>query len=856
MKKRGFFVLTSLVLAAVMSLCVCAYAADGDADSTLGRFYLESFGISTDGMDNDTPVSRGFAAKVISMMLFDGMTVDTADGGFADIAADSDVASAAYLLGKAGIMNGDGIYFSPNDTVTYSQAAKIFVASLGKSIAAEAKGGYPAGYIAVAASDGIFDGVNVKNDDALTFGDFAKMFYNYTDCKGFVLTGDRFSQYEKDDKTIFERKLDRCDMMYIEGIVTANQFGSAADDETGKISIDGTAYDLACDVDADIIGYAADVFLTKKNSKYIVTSVMADPGENEVFRVEGADIASVSLSEIKYYDGAKTRTLSLSDVSAVRNGKIMTAYTKDDLVPLNGGLVLVDNDSDGKYEYVYVENRQYFKVARVNADANVIALDDAKYEGSAMLYINPDDSEFYHRIYTQSGDEASFADIKADGMIRIEGSTEQKMLRVYIIDTVVGGKVDGIDYDTDFGISVGGESYDIASAADGSRLYDENTLNFSTVYKFTVDDGRIVKIDDVKSDAVYGYVIDVDTGSGLSNTVRYKLVSEDKRVYVGELADRIMYNGSSVEKTKFTPKKNTVISYKIDSDGKICSIDDAELYSEKGTKIFKKSTGILYSQTYNYPLFMSDETVMFVVPDSGEDDDYMADLALVDGNSYVVESYDYNDDDSSVSVVVVYEDIKYDSPGFVAADSPICILKSKSAVLDEDENRVYRLVWLEGSEEKSANVKSTAAMNRIVSKMDTGDVFQYSLTSIGLVDNINTLIRLDQNPAYFHNGAASNVEQVYGRVNDAKFKTLPKGYAAKFVNIFTLDVGSANPKNFLVTSEDENVNCYFYDSQADTVKAGSFDDVMTEDGVLGTFTASDVFIYYYTREAIALVIRN
>ena len=858
MKKRtGLVVLTFFIFILVCAACICACAAPAeDADAAMGRFYLESFGIDTGDMELDTQVSRGFAARVISMMLYDDMKIDYANNTFADIAADSEVASAAYLLSKAGIMSGDGVYFSPNSSITYSQAAKIFVASLGKNIAAEAKGGYPVGYIAVASADGIFDGVTVANDLSVTFGDFAKMFYNYTECKGFVLSGDRFSQYEKDDETILERKLERCDMKYIEGIITANQFGTAADDEIGKISVDGIAYDLSCEIEEDIIGYAAGVFLTKKNAKYVVTSVMADPSKNDVFRVDGNDIAGVSLSEIKYYDGAKQRTLRLSDVIAVRNGKIMIAYTKDDLVPLNGDLVLVDNDNDGKYEFVYVENKQYFNVERVNADACVITLDDERYEGSAMLYINPNDTEYYHRIYNQDGTVASFDDIEPNSVIRIEGSREQKMLRVYIIDTVTDGKVSGIDYDSACGITVGENSYDIACDANGNKLEDEHELNFNTVYKFTVDGDKIIKIDEVKSDAVYGYVIDVDSEDGLSQKVRYKLVSEDKRVYVGELADKIMYNGKTVDKTKFTPTKNIVISYEINSDGKICSIDDAELYTSRSTKIYKKSTGILYSQTYTYPLFMSDETVVFVVPDSREDDDYMADLALVDGSSYSVESYDYNEDNSSVSVVVVYEDIKYDSPGFVAADSPVCILKSKSSVLDEDGNKVYKIVWLEGDEEKNALVKSTAALNRSVSKMDTGDVFQYSLTSIGLVDNINTLIRLDQNPSYFHNGANSNVEQVYGKVTDAKYKTLPKGYSAKFVNIFTLDVGGANEKNFLVTSEDTKVNCYFYNSEADTVKAGSFNDVMTEDGVLGTFSASEVFIYYYTREAIAVVIKN
>ena len=85
---------------------------------------------------------------------------------------------------------------------------------------------------------------------------------------------------------------------------------------------------------------------------------------------------------------------------------------------------------------------------------------------------------------------------------------------------------------------------------------------------------------------------------------------------------------------------------------------------------------------------------------------------------------------------------------------------------------------------------------------------------------------------------------------------MPRGYAAKFVNVFTLDTGAATDKNFLVTSEDTEVSYYYYDSEAETVKAGSFDNVMTEDGVLGTFNASEVFIYYYKREALAVIIKN
>lgn len=853
MKKKRLIGIFLMALVMLMSISVLAES--NDADYQKGRFYMESFGIDTGNMEYDSPVTRGFAANVLSNALFDELSVTSAMTKFSDVAPDSPYASAAYLLSNSNIMNGDGDKFSPEANITYSQAAKIFVSSLGQDVVAMSKGGYPAGYIAAATSAGIFDGVVVKSDDTLTFGDFAKMYYNFTDCKGFVLSGDKLGSFSKDDTTVLEHKLSRCDMMYVEGVVTGNQYGTVTSDDMGYISIESTSYPLACEIDNDIIGYYASAFLTKKGSKYAVTSIMADPSENNVKIISGSDLAGVDLNQIRYFDGDKAKTLKLSDVSVVRNGKILTTFTKADLVPVNGGMVLIDNNNDNKYEYIYIQNKQYFTVQRTSSEHNVVVLDDGSYEGSTHLYVNPEDEEFYHRIYTADGEAASFEDIKAEDIIRVEGSTEQKVLRVYIVNTTFNGTISEKAPDDEFPVTVNGTAYRVARTANG-YITDVSELNFNSTYEFTTDGTFIVKVDKVKSEAAYAYVIDTYTEKSLNSAVHYKVVSDDKQVYEGELADKIVYNGRSVKKENFVPKSGIVISYRIDSEGKICSIDDAELYSAKAKKIYTSATGILYSQTYEYPLFMSEETIVFLVPDSGKDEDFMADLALVNGNTYECESYDYNEDDSSVSVVVIYEDITYDTPGYINSDSPICILKEKKIVLDEEENQVFKLEWLEGKEEKSAFVKSTASLNSTVSKMAKGDVFQYSLTGKGLIDNINSLVRLDQNPAYFHNGANSTIEQVYGKVLEAEYKTLPKGYAAKFVNVFTLDVGEAKEKNFLVTSETNAVSYYYYDSETETVKYGSFDNVMTEDGVLGTFNASEVYIYYYKREAMAVVIKN
>lgn len=861
MNRKNLITVFLLILIMLCSITVCAETNESDTYYTKGKFYLESFGVDTEGLTYDSPVTRGFAANVVANALFDELSVSPALTKFADVPSDSSCASAAYLLNNAGIMQGDGKKFNPEKNITYIQAAKVFVSALGMDIVAQSNGGWPLGYVNAATKEGILDGVKFEAEKELVFGDFVKMYYNFTTCKPLELGGTEFEVWSEAGRTVLQHILHRRDMMYVEGVVKGNQFGSAVSDELGRITIETAEYALDCEISQDIVGYYADAFLTKRGAWYVVTSIMVDPAENNVRTIAEADIESTDIFEIKYYENNKLKTVTLNGVMVVRNGKVLNPFTKKDLVPLNGGIVLIDNNDDGKYECVHIENRQYCTVSRISLEKNVVVL-ESDYEGSTHLYINPNDEEFYHRIY-KDGETITLAELNAGDLLRIEGGPKQDMMRVYVLDDIFDGKIEFISQGKPYPLTIDGKKYAVANDAKQQPLVAMSSFKVGNEYTFTVDGDYIIEFEKLKSDSAYAYVVAIHTETeAFDDVIKYKLVSEDHQLYTGELADKIFYNGTRIDKKKFTPKSGVVISYRVDSDGKICSIDDAEVYKEKANKIYKKATNILYSQTYDYPVFMSDKTVVFVVPDSGEDDDYMADLTLADGKTYSCAAYDYNEDDSSVSVVVIYDDVKYETPGYIYQDSPICILKEMITVWDpEKEKTVCQLTWLEGTEEKTAYVKDTVRMNSIVNKMAAGDVFQYAVTNRGFVNNINILLMPDQNPAYFHNGAFTSVEQVYGKVVKAESKVLPKGYVADFVNIFTLNVGSSANKSFLVSDNAGKVSYYLFNSNSKEVKTASFADVMAEDGVLEKFNASEIFIYYYGTsntppDAMAVVIKN
>lgn len=853
MKKVKILYILVIAAGMISAFCTCAAAAgENDPLYIRGRFYLDAVGADISDMEYNSEISRAFFADAVSKMLFTNMPDSANDTGFPDVPADSPYAASVKNLGSVGIINGDGTNFRPDDAITMNEAAKIFVSALGRGFEAEQRGGYPAGYISAASELNIMRSVNVDGNAPLIFGEFAKMFYNFSGCTGYLVSySNGFESYSEDSSTVLDHKLSDGSMKYAEGIATGNRLGSFTSDETGKISIENVSYDIRCDVDDDIIGSYVNAFITEDDEGTAVTAVIADPEKNSFIRIEEENIAEIGFDKLKYYEGSKTREIDFENLVPIRNGRIMEDFSKDELMPVNGGVTAVDNDDDGSYEVLKVENRQYFTVSRTSAANNAVILEDGNYEGSTHIYIDPDNEEYYHRIYFNDGTEASFSDIGNGSVIRIDGSRDQKTLAVYIINTVFKAAASSYSSE-DNKLVIDGDEYKCAEDASHEPLVDLPALSFGREYTFTVDGGRVIKADDGNKDFAYAFVIAAGKDEN-TEQVWYRLVSDDKYIYKGDVADKVIYNGRSMDKSEFVPKERAVIKYQTDNDGKICRIDDAEIYTDMSKMTYRESTGIFYSRSYTYPLFMSDQTVVFVVPTSGETEDYMADLSLVDGRTYDVESYEYNSDDSSVSVVVIYDDFTYDTPGYITADSKLCIVTKTSLTLDENGDTVYQIDFLEGSEEKSKMVKSSDAMNETAKNMRKGDVFQYSETSRGLIDNINVMIRLDQNPGYFHNGANSAVEQVYGMVRDVEYKTLPRGTAAKFVNMFTLDINDGSePKNFLVTSDDEDVVYYYYDGI--NVRQASFDDVMSEDGMLGTFNASDVYIYYCYREAQAVVI--
>ena len=188
--------LVSVVLSLAMVISAMTFTASaktyGDVETSSKYFeaidILSSLGIlqgdEQGNFNGDAEIKRSEFAAVVCR----AMGQENAAKGSASEQRFTDVASnhwaAGYINWAAGqkIVNGkgDGI-FDPDAPVKYEEAVKMLVSALGYEPLATRKGGYPTGYMVVAASNGINSGVSLAGSANAPRNIVAQLTYNALD---------------------------------------------------------------------------------------------------------------------------------------------------------------------------------------------------------------------------------------------------------------------------------------------------------------------------------------------------------------------------------------------------------------------------------------------------------------------------------------------------------------------------------------------------------------------------------------------------------------------------------------------------------------------------------------------------
>lgn len=322
---------------------------------------------------------------------------------FSDVYAEYEYANEIYGALRKGIISLTD-EFKPENEVSYIDACAMAVRLLGRERFAEQSGGYPSGYLAVAQDCRLNKDISVNGYDVLNFSDALVMLKNIADCKMFYTDRITASGIEyKLGGSLFEEKYD---MFEIKGIETANMYTTLFEDDkhssngTVRINDDEYYYSGKDYLGYYICGYAREI----DGRDYIL---YAEPYINDTADVLLGDISVDNGNLLEDGDNAKSKKYSVaSDVCIIYNGKAANRLTVDDIDKMEDGyLTLIDNDDDGEYEVLSINEYSVIKVSSANVYDETI-LDE---NGNDFLSLSDNDIKY---TVVRNGKEISFEDIR------------------------------------------------------------------------------------------------------------------------------------------------------------------------------------------------------------------------------------------------------------------------------------------------------------------------------------------------------------------------------------------------------------------------------------------------------------
>lgn len=739
----------------------------------------------------DKPVTRGEFVNSVADLAGLNASLEV-ELPFEDVPAGSEYAIGVYNAFKAGLISG-GNSFRPNDTITYNEAVKIAVSAMGYSTLADYSGGYPSGYLKVANDKDVLE--YIETAPAVTEEVMAVLLYNML--RGEILDVEYITEdsvkYEYNGTTLL---YDVHGILYTEGLVTGTfatsyDIGYRYTSGTSEVLVDGKKYKSDTGLN-EYFGMNCVVYYSEEASCNRI--VAAYPVDNREITVSLENVESFSGTSLRYYTDENSKTKSLkvdANYTEVYNGKVANADA-DRMLSIKGDLRLVDNNDDGVYDVLFVNNYSYVKVKNLDVDDRVI---EDMY--SADNNIGIDESDTLFSVTDSEGNIVRLADIKADDVLLVLKSLDGSVVDISIISEAFSGEVQAI---TDDGkVVIGDFEYTLSDYAIANCV-SELKIGASVSF-FPGRDGEIAYIE-VKIDTYnYGYVIKTAKQTGLENNYQIKMFTSAGIMKIYDFAEKVTYNGKKEKDydafalftADFEPQ---LIRYRLNGDGMISAIDTAvtvdmstanlaDIEAEKSeddklTKYEYAQTSFSYRSNGSFDTsFNGTGAIIFTLPvaesttnvvDVNNEEEFDV-ISLSEVRSGTVYSYFdvYDVDEFGVSKVLVsYNVARTSSPhSFASAMSSSytggMISKIRNGISDKEEIGYQIEVWTNGKYNKYFMGSDVSIHLPEGDKLSVGDVVRFKVKD-GEIDELIVDINADiigNNRAYDNRSAAFNAGDTF-----------------------------------------------------------------------------------------------
>lgn len=704
-------------------------------------YYLVGLGVNGEFVENEN-ITRAEFTSLLIKTAYNGKATANIDNSFHDVDVTSEFAGDIYTAYNLGIVSGGG-NFRPNDYIILQDALKMTVHVLGYGVMAEERGGYPGGYIYCALDTKVVRGVIGNYTEVLSGRDTALLLYNMLNTKlmKYKVSSGGINFNIDNTSTILT---DYYHLYKIEGIVTATSYSALSEDDSlaaeGTIKISGTEYNYHNDT-RDLLGFNVVVYVEDDDENNIA---FVYPSYNEVITFE--KITKFNNYTIEYEQNDRIEKISIDkSFSYIYNGRVYDGYDEMDFLTTYGSFKVVDNDNDGDYDIVFVQDVQYMHVTSVNLFEKTIY-------GKSLLFssIETDIDDAYYEYYKYDGEKivtAELSDITPGIVVALEISKDMKVGRITICEKSIEGFVSSQDNEY---IVINDIQYKMSPYY---IEYQKGNIGVEGTFVIGLKKDAILFSSDVSEGYVYGYLIDAKISEDLESTLTLKIFDSTGEVLIYDCENYIFVNGNRIKVSSndindfklllFDGEnvKRQLLKYKI-SEGKIKGIDTAEMAQAIDDKsdnpddtliqyYDQLSTNFKANGMNNFLRFkITASTKVFIVPEKDaenvtEEDFDIETMSFFRGDShYIVDAYDY-DETGVPNAIVCYSKVSTT----LGEDSSYGVMEKVVKGLHPIEGREYDKIyfWADGKF-LSYYVDESVAESLIKpsgKKAGLGDVFRY-----------------------------------------------------------------------------------------------------------------------------------
>ncbi len=708
---------------------------------------------------------------------------------FPDVPSDHWATGAINVADQQAMVIGDDDgRFRPDDPVTLQEAATIVVRALGYEPAAADKGGYPAGYMYIASSKQLLRGIDGATAEPATRGDIAQLIFN-------ALTVNLMEQvtygtdikYEVVDKTLLFDKLN-VEKGYgqVTGTGETTLTGGSTTSED-RIQIDNKIFLEGESQARNLLGYNVLYYarIDKTTDEKTLIDVRPQSNKNKSVAVPAKDIVSVTgdanaTKTFEYWANDTDRNTKTAQIAGdaiyIYNGKYKEGVTNDQMKPSSGNVILLDSDTNGIYDIVFVNHFTNIVVDTVSTVTGRIT--DKYLNGSLVL--DKDNAEIMFTL-TKDGRSINITDLKEWNVISYTISDDKQLIKVYVSDASVNGTITEV---TDKGYRIG-SSTDLYKKAPSYP----NDINLRDRGTFYLDiEGNIAAVDENATVATetaqkYAYLVDAAMNDGFETTGQFKLYTSSGETSVLTSTEKMRLNKSYSMKASeviaalqtsgsITPQ---LIVYETNSSGEITAIETATdgtgtgapnkgvftLNIKKNDMIYKSASSKLGN------VGIDATTIIFDIPASADKDTTKYSIrtknSLSNDSSYNAMVYDLQENYLAKVIIIT------SSTGTTAAESPIMVVDHLSETQNENGEITDKLYGWQSGEEKNLLAYDKTILRKptegtSTTLLEKGDIIQYRTNSAGEIDGITLLFDSRAKNTEFMNNITDDLTTVYGKV--------------------------------------------------------------------------------------------